>query len=233
MGELLKRRAMMAQASGAGPSPVECPYVTDGLIFWLDGINQGSGAATWTDLVGGKIFELDGCTKNADGVYFDGSTSYARTPGVLSSDYASETLELAFLAENTNFCLVCPVKSAPVGIGFITNTAGNYVMTRIDGVRAADCRYFTGVLSGENRISISNALCVQNGKEQSRSGSDSWGGNSTEYSYIGARMISTISKRFKGTLYSVRIYNRHLTPEEILANQTVDMQRFHMETEVN
>lgn len=239
MGELLRRRAMMAQVIGAGPSPVECPYITDGLIFWLDGINQGSGAATWTDLVGGKVFELQGCTKGSNGVTFDGSTSFARTLGPISSDFATETLEIAFTnaLTSSNFCLVCPVLvtvdgATKVGSGFITNSGGNYAIIRMDG-KSTKVRFLTGVLSGENTISISDERCIRNGSAKTKVSDDYFSGNKTEYSYIGARTISgTLSKRFNGIMHSVRIYNRLLTEEEMLANQDVDKSRFGILQEV-
>ena len=57
------------QAAG-GPQ-----YVTDGLVFWLDGIDKG-GTTAWVEKINNYSFENHGATFNTDHVYFDGVDDY-------------------------------------------------------------------------------------------------------------------------------------------------------------
>lgn len=55
----------------------------------------------------------------------------------------------------------------------------------------------------------------------------SYAPNSSGYISIGARQYGNHFP-FRGILHSIRIYNRFLTPEEILNNQRIDNQRFNL-----
>lgn len=44
--------------------------------------------------------------------------------------------------------------------------------------------------------------------------------------FVGSRSINNAF--FKGTIYQIRIYNRALTQQEIINNQTIDMQRYNI-----
>ena len=223
MGELLRRRAMMAP-SGAGPSPVECPYITDGLIFWLDGINRGGVSGQWTDLIGGKTFTLYGVTELANGVVFS-SSGYGTHDGPISANWADETLEFAVGSMSLkNKCFLCPASASPVGIGYISaSTYGNFNIN-IDG---ASANRWAGPDTG-SRISANSSYAVADGSSINKSSTDYWGANKTATTYLGCRNTTSRSKYINGTLYSLRIYSRHLSIAEMQANQVVDVARFSL-----
>lgn len=222
MGELLRRRAMVQ--TGGAPSPVECPYITDGLIFWLDGINRGGVAGQWTDLIGGKAFTLFNVTELANGVFFSAS-GYGTHDGPISDNWADETIEIATASMSyANKCILCPAQSSPVGIGFITASSGGHFNLNLDGEKI---RKWTG-LTTASRVSANNSYAVVNGASRARSTEDSWGGNTTGTTYLGRRYVSSASRYMNGTLHSLRIYNRHLSIAEMQANQSVDAARFNL-----
>lgn len=221
---MLRRRSMMAQASGAGPSPVECPYITDGLIFWLDGINRGGVAGQWTDLIGGKTFMLYNVTELANGVTFS-SSGYGTHSGPISENWANETIEIAKSNSNiANRCFLCPAKASPVGIGLITASSGATFSINVDGATAS--KWNTN--NQPKRISANNSYSVSDGSSKTRASTDSWGGNTSTVTYLGCRYITAASRYMNGTLYSLRIYNRHLSVAEMQANQAVDAARFNL-----
>lgn len=231
MGELLRRRAMMAAASG-GSTPIDCPYITDGLIFWLDGLNQGGVSGEWKDLIGGKVFELTACSQNANGVYFDGSSSYGRTLGAISSNWKTETIEVAIVPAASSGsapsfagkCLFCPsADGVTYGVGMIFTADGAKVGFGMDGSNT----YRWTTTETLTKISGCNARTVIDGVSKSHDWGTTYSNNSSEYTYLGARYLSAIQQFFKGTIHSVRIYNRQLTADEMLANQAVDVTRFY------
>lgn len=222
MGELLRRRAMMA-ASGGG-EPIDCPYITDGLIFWLDGIDRGGVSGKWIDLIGGKTFTLRNVTELDNGVKFL-SNGYGTHAGPVSDNWANETIEVATASMSyLNKCILCPSNSSPVGIGLITSSSGGYFMLNIDGVSKAK---WSG-LSTASRVSANNTNAVVNGSSKSKSSTDNWGANTTGTTYLGCRYTTAASRYMNGTLYSLRIYNRHLSVAEMQANQAVDVARFNL-----
>ena len=213
----------MAAVSGA--APIECPYVTDGLIFWLDGINQGGVTGEWKDLIGGKIFTLTNCTQDANSVYFNGSSSYGRTLGAVSSDWSTETIELAQSGASTTGAtrgVLYPVNTSPVGIGMAFSTSNNFIGYRIDGISQSRG---TG-LKGTGSISINGSACVVNGVSKSQASSTNYYVNTSEYTYLGVRFLSAFNGYFKGKMHSLRIYNRRLSVAEMQHNQAIDVERF-------
>lgn len=226
MGELLMRRREMILPGGE--EPIECPYITDGLIFWLDGIERGGVTGQWKDLIGGKIFTLYGVTEETDGVTFAGTTSsYGIYNGAVSSDWKIETIEATrATSEGTNACIFCPAgASSPIGIGLIFASAKDNCCIQIDG--STYSKFLT--YSGWKRLSLNKDHGIRNGSVSvSKSGTDSWGKNTSGNTYLGVRYTSSLAKPFSGKLNSIRIYNRWLTEDEMKANQAVDATRFNV-----
>lgn len=225
MNALMRRRGMMQRTRN-----IDCPYITDGLIFWLDGIQRGGVAGRWVDLISGKTFELHNCSENADGVVFAGSTSsYADYNGAISSNWTTETLELATSsAVFKNSTLLCPAKIGTVGIGLICSSSSENAWMNLDGTNANGLALSDGIVT--KTLSANKNGCVKNGGIVSNSGRDSWGANTSTITYVGVRRTgsATLSKPFKGTLHSLRIYNRLLTTDEMKFNQHVDEERFNL-----
>ena len=205
------------------PAPVVCPYITDGLIFWLDGINRGGVSGKWIDLIGGKEFTLYNCAENDDNVQFAGNAnSYGLCSGAISNDWNNETLEIA-TSRGTfkNKCLLCPPTiNGATGIGYITPQSSANIWICLSGAQDPCIPATTA-----SRYSLSKNGGVIDGVSKTRQNTDSWGANNTGNTYLGKRQNDT--KAFEGKMFSVRIYNRKLSDAEMKANQDVDVLRFY------
>ena len=65
-------------------------YVHDGLIAHWDARFSGGGTGAWTDLVGGRSFELHGVTRSAGKLVFSGTVKKSR-PSPTNTRLASFT----------------------------------------------------------------------------------------------------------------------------------------------
>lgn len=209
---LVDRRRTMNPKGGE-----ELSYVTDGLIFHLDGLEQGNTADAWTDLVDGVVF-TGTATSQSDSFYFNNT-------------YLTNT---SFnLHTNTN-CTVEIVYKETVkqnGVSFASggNSAGNiFVAPYFTIYMQHGVVYNYGrVINTKYTLSLNVERCFQNGNSISSKGTASWYGNSR--TNIGARYNSgSYNLFFIGYIYAIRVYSRNLTQAEILNNQKVDNKRFSL-----
>lgn len=221
MSEL--RRIMMmfprhVDGGGGGDDPTpELSYVTDGLVFRLDGIEKGENEGTWTDLVGGIVFTNNNVINTDYGWSFNGSSSYFYSTSVLTGS-SNHTVEVCFKPNNTDtYCLFSCNNGTQYNILFYKSnnniTFSQYANT------------YTIVLSANQNYSVSLNLDrgLLNGTSISKnSNTDFW---ITSDFYIGRRASGAY---FNGEIYTIRIYNRKLSQEEQLRNFSVDNKRFNL-----
>ena len=96
MGQVIDRRRMMGNRA-----TVVNPYISDGLIFWLDGIykNQSIGV-DWEDLIGGVKFS--GGINNSDNLFIGGGLQSNSTVLAANENYTVEAV-LMFSANSPNY----------------------------------------------------------------------------------------------------------------------------------
>lgn len=228
-----RRRALMAQKSGLPPVP--SGYVTNGLVFFLDGL-QLANANNWTDIVGGKKFTLYNCSvANTDnGIVFDGTTSYGETNGTITNDFANETIEVvaSYFPNSSALLFSQPVVNGNVGIGvaFSNASGGGKVAVGIghDGVRRT-CRSATNVTTDQRSkkvLGVNVSRLIIRKTNMTGTYETSWAGYETGITTLGCRCNSTHTMKYTGTIYAVRIYNRILTAAEIEQNQGIDIVRY-------
>lgn len=226
MGELMRRRAMM-QAARGGVSPVECPYITDGLIFWLDGLEKGTDQTVWTDLIGGKQFALTKAVFKTSSVSFSTTGAYGVYNGAVSSDAESETIEIACGAFNLAACILHQPKiDNKAGACFVVGSDRKNSSYAMDGATRA--RWNLSSVTGIKRVSMNSSYAVNNGVAISKGSNDSWGANNTGKTYLANN--ASLGKQYKASdgIYCIRIYNRILSVAEMQANQAVDAARFNI-----
>lgn len=200
---------------GGGKTPIECPYITDGLGFWLDGINKGATDGTWVDLIGGIDFTNTDAVSNDDHFYFNGSTAVMlNTTQNLRALGDTFTVEACFYAEK----------------GGAIMYSGSSPMLKLDQglYKQHGLKYSLGsYLNAYSTLSLTDGLGIRNGVALSGSGSDYW---LNQYFSIGSGYLSnnTLRHQFGGKLFSVRVYSRILTQSEMLFNQSVDNTRFNL-----
>lgn len=241
MTKLMRRRRALMAAQGGCLPPVPSGYITDGLAFFLDGLQLAT-ATEWTDIVGGKKFALTNCSVGTNGIVFDG-TAYGASPGPvlpLPSDYTTQTIEVVIKAttDSRNALLSVPVMddsgTEKVGMGLrYAGAAGQSVkMATIQDGTSKPLFRTSGILTSVakiNRVSVTTDMMVVNGaKDISTPASDSYGKNTSGYTYLGARVTdgATIYSKFVGTICAIRIYNKKLSEAEMKANQDTDLIRY-------
>ena len=193
-----------------------CPYITDGLIFWLDGINKSDDSLEWVDIIGGKRFELHGCVKTLNSVRF-ALGDFCQYTGAVGTDQNNDTIEIAADNMSASQTLLYPVDGY---IGFIRGAGVNsgIIMDGTNNPRLS-------VPTTSRLLSANTERYMTNGIVGGFGSVDRWAKNPTDNTLIGVRPNNT-SYNFRGNIYCIRIYDRHLTADEMLHNQRVDNKRF-------
>lgn len=218
-----------AWSKSGGGVPTARDYMQDGLIAMWDGIeNAGCGvhdpnATTWTEVIGGKTFDLssgiefgDDCARTTSD--FSG-VRWALTPDKefqhLTAVFKTSSTEIQFvvLGLKTRQCI--GVSGSSFGIGLrqaipANNIVGNRFSISANYATAssqtADSAYVNGV-ENTNRSYVNYANPL--------SGGLAIGGGYN-------------SMPFFGEIFNIRIYSRELTAEEIAANYAIDKARFNL-----
>lgn len=217
---LLRRRGMM-MAQGGG---IDNPYIQNGLVFWLDGIEKGSTPNAWTDRIGGIVFtsdnaeELTNAWRTGSGKKLINSTS-------LIFESRTSTIELAIERESLDntqsdifssldtSCITLSIDNAYIYISH-RNEIGFRIQSTTPGLSsiAPYC------------VSVRQNLAVVNGVSKTTTSHAAVG--SSTYNSIGSRGNGNYP--FSGKIYAVRIYDRFLSESEMLHNQSVDNIRFNL-----
>lgn len=210
MDVMQARRRLLMQKTN------DCPYITNGLVFWLDGIHKSDDAVEWVDIIGGKRFELHGCMKTSNSVQF-ASGDYGLFVGSVGTGQSNDTIEIAADNMSASQTLLCPVGGY---LGFIRGMRlnGGIIMDGIPNPRLA-------VPSDSRLLSANTERYMINGSIGAFGENDMWKNNTTGNTLIGVRANNT-KYNFVGNIYCIRIYDRHLTADEMLYNQRVDNERF-------
>lgn len=233
MIDLLIRRRQMAMAK---KEPFVIPYITDGLILYLDGIEKGSTPDAWTDLINGIVFtkKAGGVTFNSDNVQFGGSSNNClqNTDNYVITKCNIGTIE----------CCYRDIPTSGVRTVFYSYGDSNgAICLQFNGTYANYCvgnspRPNNGIWEAETTgtYSVSTALVMQNGESKGFASTTNYITRKYVGSIIGGsgRGSSTIYDCLGGKIHSLRVYNRHLTEEEVLHNQAIDNTRFHLGLEL-
>lgn len=206
-------------------------YISDGLVFQIDGILDQSRIPQPIVAMGmeGKPFsEYRGTVaRNSanNGWYFDGATCLYVQGNTVAVNYATSTIEVVFKDYNgftKNNFLFGTGRSDGNNIIAGTNTVSKFVYTP-EANPAYEMQPTTDIVT----VSASSAIGMSNGEPLTASGSHSfsrWGVVS-----VGGRPNSTTYDLY-GEIYAIRVYNRVLTKAEIAHNQLLDYMRFRIDT---
>lgn len=220
MNLMLRRRLLSAK-----PDILDNPYISDGLVFWLDGINKGKKAGYWTDLIGGYDFQIpSGVSSISDGMVFSNphdEMKHIPQSEKLATPWQSATVEVVCTYQqsqsfpwcssyNGGTCFCFYGGTIGINMGYVSNPQFK-VPSDIseDGtlhtfsVTASDCYADLVQLTQQGNTYFSTGLQMNIGCR----GNGSW---------------------YYGTIKSIRIYSRQLTYAERLANAQIDDQRFNL-----
>ena len=208
-------------------------YVQDGLIACWDGVeNAGRGlhaasTETWTDTIGNVSFALTNVVVAEDRMFFSGISFGKLTASDTAATFANAnngTLEIVYASTN--------------GVGsqllIQSSTASGISLGLYNGNRLVTANSSSPTINF-NSGSKTNAIAVRyssgkaqdsffvNGSAATKSANDYWKQSNTTTT-LGA--LSNLTGYFKGSIYSIRLYNRRLTNEELASNYAVDLRRF-------
>ena len=199
-------------------------YVQDGLVLLLDGIrNTRSGHSTstnvWEDLSGNNYdVTMKNITINENNMYFSGDTSIM---------YSSNNIDAVSVE------MVLELEESPQGEQYIASFGSLYkILAWSPNVKGFSLghgkkRYLVENLYKKNSISVQyspDAMYLNSKKLENSVVSTSWSAV-PKYPF----MISAYSSgyyKLKGKIYSIRVYNRALTQDEINHNYQMDKKRF-------
>lgn len=223
---IFRRRLMMHRAE---TNPYDdFGYIKKGKTFHLDGIMKGNVADVWTDLVGGITFPIvSGVTFEDNHVHilntasiFAGSSS-VRIPYetytlefVGKDSYMSVAYRVMFHGGTSNSIIIADSRNAVAPA--LVWTSPNKSKTLLNAT-----------LNTVHIYSICNGLAYMDGVPAEYS-------DVPDNVNVGAS-VATLGSRggsspYKTTcdIYSVRVYNRKLSAEEMLYNQRIDNERFNL-----
>lgn len=210
---------------------------SDDLVFALDGKHKGSNSNAWTDLIGGEVFANHGADANTLGWTFNGSAYMGGWDETeLDFDPSTCTIEVAYKptgydsSRTSNICHLATQTDKPISCIYACEVVDGWV----NGCYASGTQNVWRIswASGSAVLALSGARAYKNGIALSSLGANHWSGN-RQGRYIGTTSnynSSTFSPNgyFMGDIYAIRIYNRQLTAEEILADQALDNTRFNL-----
>ena len=221
MGNLLLRRRGMMSAQGAGDD-----YIKGGLVLFLDGLS-GLTETSWADKVDpSRTFSLINCAVGQNGgAVFNGISSY----GFLENATVSGlTVEACYYCNSSSSSF--GVFSQPRRISLLRSAASKVIAT----LQSGDSTYYDFPMSPISGGFVTLSACnvtvsdraVKNEVAVVDKARTSFSTNYSTDAYIGCRMASKKDWFFGGTLYALRIYDRLLTEEEMIWNQSIDRTRF-------
>lgn len=226
------RQLLSLYARGGSENPGD-GYVTDGLVFRLDGIRKGEDNTKWVDLVGNKEITLANCTFTETGVNFSASNSYGLLNGVSTGVLPAEGTIEACLSGTQTFpsALFCLLRGENTAIRFYfagpshrIEMNENSSATSWNGIPVSGFEKMTASMNEDRAFFNGEALTATTGR--------TWMSNISNPCIIiggsGGTSNPASGGHFDGLIHSIRIYNRKLSEAEILQNQKVDNTRFSL-----
>lgn len=215
---ILRRRLMMQVKA----QPLECPYITDGLVFWLDGINKGKSSAGWQDLISKNVFPWIARTTQGENCVIFGSGSTSMYNNKVPIFGTNSTIEGCCSGSSNSRWQIVFIQNIMMLARDDTGKQLTFKTKRTGG-RFNVTVPTTFTASANDNVALVNGVkstTIQNSDWNAASGTNigARGGNGA-YSYV-------------GNVHSIRVYNRLLTEEEMLFNQQVDNERFNLGLEL-
>lgn len=222
-----------AMIGGEKKAPTAKSYVQDGLVAMWDGIeNAGWGthdaaATTWKNLAGnGELVFTNGITINDDSVGFNfGQSAYSNN-------------NMGLTTSNVLHGEICiDIAIPPVSMQYSQFAGSNsrvfaQATVALGGISLASGQLGHGTWpSGKHTMSAywpTNALYIDSVLRETGTKSDTWGTRSKSTIIGDVVMQSGTARGFNGRVFSIRIYSRALTADEIAANDAIDKQRFNL-----
>lgn len=218
------------------PIPDADAYVQNGLVFQLDGIDKGNVEGAWVDRKAGRQFTLNNCIVNSDNIEFNGTDSEA----IDNDNYTLPTVPEKYTIEVVLYygggSILTQNKSSSSSyygspmMAALSSTINYLTIGRnLYAVEALPKNKYM-CLQAQPRDSVLDTVQVNCNGDVLASRwstiSDTFYANGR--SSVGCVWTSVSNKagHLLGKVYSIRLYNRLLTEEELYNNMVVDYMRF-------
>ncbi len=246
--------AIVAEAMFAGLKPVAGTYADSGLLARWDAIdNAGRGthdssATTWKDLAGNNdmtIVASSGAGWRNGNAFYLNSLANGVCPAYGNSGATTyKTIEIVYKkATSKGRILWCGGVNTRYVVFDYTDTAAPWKNAKVyfDGAKntqhtvVSDCEPTSLVALYDDSNAVTGIY--RDGKENNSGAknANTWSvdGNSTMVR-LGSRSKTNTSQNstqgWEGEVYTIRLYDRQLTPQEIACNYSLDAARFFGET---
>lgn len=236
MGKVLQEE-IEASASNYSVVPVNGVFppplnYADGLVFFLDGRDFVAGQS-WVDKIGGVAFTMTDCTKDGDGVRFNGTSAHGAGSSTLDFPCQSYTIEMVVKLEKSveatadSVVVFNSALSGGFALGWGFNNHNKKVFTNQCATSYENIAYEApGV--GTHRYSVNKDVSVLNGEKlQFVFGNRLMNWGAASGATIGSNYSGT-NFFFKGVIYAIRVYNRLLTEAEMIYNQVLDLTNYDL-----
>ena len=209
--------------------------VTDGLVLYLDAANTKSyvsGSTTWNDVSrsginGTLVNEPTFSNENGGGIIFDGIDDYVSTTQRLTNPSFSYEVFLKptnvskdqmYIGNELLQALYTRINNSRAFVSIRTNVTQR-TLAHPQLLLNNNIYHIVSIYNGvQLKIYVNNVLSV--GSEINETLLTPWGTSS-----IG-RWINTDTRNFVGNIYTVRLYNRELSSQEVLQNYNATKTRF-------
>jgi len=208
--------------------------VTDGLVLYLDAANSRSyvsGSTVWNDLsrsgVNGTL--INGPTfnsANGGSIVFDGVNDYTVIPYNIGGSNVDYTINISFTINSftgTDMRLFGSYSglSTQLASGFATQTFRLWLQSQWNNTNLV-CEIGINYLLGVVHTGTTTLLYVNGVLNSTILDKTSFFNNMG----IGNRFLNSFGTYFNGNVYFFQVYNRSLTPQEILQNFNATKTRF-------
>lgn len=219
MDELLRRRTQMA--AGSSRVPTIDDYVQDGILFWLDAIENtrdghNASSTKWHDLAGNRDVTYAENAVIADKYCIPNGSASGTRVAVTTAN----TIELVFeLVSSGGSQMILPWKGNSYGTVWIGSSGKLFFSAgRNDGTKGL------AVAGGRNTCAARglSAMFINGEEAEIVSTSATWSGTYDRLFYYNASYPAACTSK----ICAIRIYDRLLTDAEIAHNAAVDAARF-------
>lgn len=220
-------------------------YIQDGLLLHYDGlINTRKGhnieTTNWEDLSGNdNDANLYDCIINENNIEFNGSSSYSKLPMNALGEYKESTIEI-IMKPTTDEAVVIADNSNVSNRGVAFKSSSNILDSWVGAGNSDTIPYYfiankpflneihtyTFIYDG---LDYNNTIAYQDSLSLKKSSSTGGYSNNTEYPIIGKSQWNSGEEwNFKGEIYSIRVYDKNLSEEQLKYNNDLDKKRFNI-----
>jgi len=231
--------------------PIPEAYVEDGLVFRLDGLEGvDAEAGTWTSQAsGGEVIQinrenkLEGEGANTFGEnYLQMDRSKIYLPQSLNEVINSDSFTVEYFVDadgyngyNGPYAPIMTVEEAGDSFSIFTRTGGKVMELKNGGNPRLQTSFETALdcpsaITFENTAEVRESSWYSNGVKVSTLGAEENAFASAQQLILGGRLGGS-SYETQAKYYSIRIYDRVLSEDELKANAALDRSRFLGETD--